>query len=86
MSIYVSDGRLTRAEIFGIYLGIWLKRLAITAFILFLVFFMLKSAGHLAWSWWLITVPLWGTVALALGSIGVFVIFVYISNYRKENP
>ena len=30
----------------------------------FLVFLTLKLTGHIDWSWWWITAPLWGTVIL----------------------
>jgi len=34
--------------------------------ILFLVFLVLKLTGVIAWSWWLVTAPLWGGLLLAL--------------------
>jgi hypothetical protein len=33
-------------------------------FLLFLVFLVLKLTGHITWSWWCVTAPLWGGVAL----------------------
>ena len=30
----------------------------------FLVFLVLKLTGHIGWSWWWVTAPLWGSVAL----------------------
>lgn len=37
---------------------------------LFLVFLVLKLTGYINWSWWWVTAPLWGTVAL------VFAVFL----------
>lgn len=34
--------------------------------VLFVVFLVLKLTGAVAWSWWLVTAPLWGPVALGL--------------------
>lgn len=33
---------------------------------LFLVFFILKLCGKIDWSWWWVTAPLWGPVALVI--------------------
>jgi len=35
--------------------------------VLFIVFLVLKLTGTIAWSWWWVTAPLWGGLALALG-------------------
>ena len=33
--------------------------------LLFLIFLVLKLTGYIAWSWWIVTMPLWGpTLAL----------------------
>lgn len=32
----------------------------------FLVFLVLKLTGHIDWSWWWVTAPIWGVFALAL--------------------
>lgn len=42
-------------------------------FLLFLAFLVLRLSNVIDWSWWLVTAPLWGAVALvvlalALGS------------------
>jgi hypothetical protein len=34
--------------------------------ILFLIFMILKLTGHIGWSWWWVTSPLWIPVALVL--------------------
>ena len=31
---------------------------------LFLVFLVLKLTGHISWSWWWVTSPLWGAFLL----------------------
>lgn len=36
----------------------------------FAVMLVLKLAGVIAWSWWIVTAPLWGPL-LALGLFGV---------------
>lgn len=33
---------------------------------LFIAFLVLKLTGVIAWSWWWVTAPLWGTVLIAL--------------------
>jgi hypothetical protein len=35
-------------------------------FLLFLTFLVLKLTGHITWSWWWVTAPLWGGAALCL--------------------
>ena len=35
-------------------------------FILFLVFLVLKLTEVITWSWWWVTAPLWGGIALAV--------------------
>lgn len=40
---------------------------------LFLIFLVLKLTGGIAWSWWWVTAPLWGGLALGLCFIGLFV-------------
>lgn len=34
--------------------------------LLFVVFLVLKLTGVIHWSWWWVTAPLWGPVAIAL--------------------
>ncbi|MBG23749.1 MAG: hypothetical protein CMF22_10540 [Idiomarinaceae bacterium] len=41
---------------------------------MFLIFMTLKLTGHITWSWWLITAPLWGPILVAL--LIVFFIFI----------
>ena len=47
---------------------------------LFLIFMTLKLTGHIDWSWWWVTAPLWGQVVLALGLI---LLCVIVSIFRK---
>lgn len=42
--------------------------------VLFLIFMTLKLTGHIDWSWWWVTAPLWGCVAVC----GVIVFIVGI--------
>ena len=41
---------------------------------LFLLFLALKLTGAISWSWWWITCPLWGPLALVLAFLLVFVL------------
>lgn len=34
--------------------------------VLFLVFLVLKLTNVIAWSWWWVTIPLWGGLALGI--------------------
>jgi len=40
--------------------------------LLFVLFVGLKLTGHIAWSWWWITSPLWGAILL-----GAFLILLF---------
>lgn len=37
------------------------------AFLLFLVFLVLKLTNVVSWSWWIVTLPLWGGAVLGIG-------------------
>jgi uncharacterized membrane-anchored protein len=50
-------------------------------FLLFLVFLVLKLTGVIAWSWWLVTLPLWGGLVLSLSIIGIAFLVVLISGW-----
>ena len=44
--------------------------------ILFIIFLILKLAGTIGWSWWWVTVPIWGcSAALFIFGLIVFLIF-----------
>lgn len=40
--------------------------------LLFLLFIGLKLSGHIAWSWWWITAPLWGGPAALVGFLVIW--------------
>lgn len=44
--------------------------------LMFLIFLTLKLVGQIDWSWWLVTIPIWGglilDVLLALGVVFAF--------------
>ena len=55
-------------------------------FALFIVLLVLKLAGYITWSWWLVTAPLWLVpalffviivIALCLGPVGLFLYGLY---------
>lgn len=48
--------------------------------LLFLVFLILKLCGVIDWSWWWVTVPLWGVVVFAV-VMSTIVIF-----FKKPEP
>ena len=41
--------------------------------VLFLVFLVLKLTGHIDWSWWWVTAPLWIPVLLVLVFVTIVV-------------
>jgi hypothetical protein len=45
----------------------------------FIVFLVLKLTGVIGWSWWWVTVPLWGGIAI-LGALSIlfFVLALFI--------
>ena len=45
--------------------------------LLFLLFLGLKLTNQIDWSWWWVTAPLWGPIALVLG-FALIVIFIAI--------
>lgn len=52
--------------------------------LLFLIFLVLKLTGHIDWSWWWVTAPLWGLFALA-GVIGVVtIVIMYFKRLLKK--
>lgn len=46
--------------------------------VLFIVFAALKLTGVITWSWWLVTLPLWGGFALTLAVLALWGIFMGI--------
>ena len=52
---------------------------------LFLLFLGLKLTGQIDWSWWYVTMPLWGGVAVFV-ALMVFVLFMVYLFSRDEIP
>jgi len=50
--------------------------------ILFLIFMVLKLTGYITWSWWYVTLPLWGPLLLALVIVGI-VGLVTINKHKR---
>jgi len=42
--------------------------------VLFLIFLTLKLTGHIDWSWWWVTAPLWGGAAFVLALFALIVL------------
>jgi uncharacterized membrane protein (DUF485 family) len=51
--------------------------------VLFIVFLVLKLTGVIAWSWWWITAPLWGSVAIGL--IMLIASMIVVVRQAKKN-
>ena len=51
-----------------------------TAFLLFLVFLVLKLCGVTAWSWWWVTSPLWISAGIGLGVTAVCLMVMGVLN------
>lgn len=50
-------------------------------FILGVAFVVLKLTGFIDWSWWWVTVPFWGGIALILAVL--LVIFIIAAIFKK---
>jgi hypothetical protein len=50
--------------------------------ILFLIFMTLKLTGYITWSWWYVTLPLWGPLLLALVITGIVALVAY-NKYKR---
>ena len=48
--------------------------------IMFLIFMTLKLTDYIDWSWWWVTAPLWGPMALVI----VIVIIAQVAKLRKR--
>lgn len=42
-------------------------------FIVFLVFLVLQLTDVINWSWWWVTSPLWGPIALCIGAMALII-------------
>jgi len=50
--------------------------------ILFLIFMTLKLTGHITWSWWYVTLPLWGPLLLVIAIFAVVGFLHAIKNHE----
>ena len=50
--------------------------------ILFLIFMTLKLTGNITWSWWYVTLPLWGPLLLVLVIMGIVALIAY-NKYKQ---
>jgi hypothetical protein len=50
--------------------------------ILFLIFMTLKLTGYITWSWWYVTLPLWGPISLVLVIMGIVALVAY-NKYKR---
>jgi hypothetical protein len=50
--------------------------------ILFLIFMVLKLTGNITWSWWYVTLPLWGPLLLVLVIMGIVALVAY-NKYKQ---
>jgi hypothetical protein len=50
--------------------------------ILFLIFMTLKLTGNITWSWWYVTLPLWGPFLLGIVLIGIAGLALYNKHKR----
>lgn len=47
-----------------------------------LTFIILKLTGVITWSWWFVTLPLWGGIAIYFLILGVIVIAALLKEWR----
>jgi hypothetical protein len=52
--------------------------------ILFLIFMTLKLTGHITWSWWWVTAPLWIPISAAILIMGIAFLVAYIVYKNKK--
>ena len=52
--------------------------------LLAIVFIVLKLTGYISWSWWWVTLPLWGGLALALTIVTVALLVSVCIIARKK--
>jgi hypothetical protein len=51
--------------------------------ILFLIFMVLKLTDNITWSWWYVTLPLWGPILLVIAIAGIAALVIYSKSLRK---
>ena len=47
--------------------------------ILTIVFIVLKLTGNIAWSWWWVLSPIWISILLTIGILGIVVVATLVS-------
>lgn len=52
--------------------------------LVFVLFLGLKLTGHITWSWWWVTAPLWGPLAIVLALIVVGFVGMFVVLYVKQ--
>ena len=52
--------------------------------ILFLIFMTLKLTGHITWSWWWVTAPLWIPISAVILIMGIAVLIAFIAYKNKK--
>jgi len=52
--------------------------------ILFLIFMTLKLTGHITWSWWWVTAPLWIPISAAILIAGTALLIAFIVYRMKK--
>lgn len=56
--------------------------------VLAIVFIVLKLTGHITWSWWWVTAPLWGGVVLVVALLipyGIYCVLKQTVNNPNRN-
>jgi hypothetical protein len=64
------------------------KILRINLEILTIIFVVLKLTGYIDWSWWLVTLPFWGSAVLGLFILLILFIYTFfekILERKKQN-
>lgn len=49
------------------------------------LFVAMKLMGYIDWSWWLVTLPFWGGVAIVASFMLVYFIYLLVKETMKEN-
>lgn len=52
--------------------------------VLFLIFLVLRLVGVIDWSWWWVTAPLWGSIALYSLIVGITFLCLWIQDLNNR--
>ena len=52
--------------------------------LLFIVFLVLKLTNYITWSWWWVTAPLWGGLAIYLVLLIIWMLSIAFFNHTKR--